>query len=47
MKVAGSIVTFFADEQNRKEVEHLREAGLDLPNPDYRAHEAGLEVVLR
>jgi DNA ligase (NAD+) len=31
---ASSIVTFFADEENRRTIEEMREAGLELPNPD-------------
>ena len=32
---ASSIVTFFADEQDRRTIEEMREAGLELPNPDH------------
>ncbi len=39
-EVARSIATFFADEQNRKEIKNLREVGLELLNPDYRAEGA-------
>lgn len=35
-QAARSIATFFADEQNRREIEKIRKAGLKLPNPDYR-----------
>jgi len=31
---ASSIVIFFADEENRRTIEEMREAGLELPNPD-------------
>jgi DNA ligase (NAD+) len=37
---ASSIVTFFADEENRRTIEEMREAGLELPNPD-RSGEGG------
>lgn len=49
-EVANSIATFFADGENRREIERLREAGLELSNPDH-AREAttrpldGLSIV--
>lgn len=35
-EAARSVATFFADEQNRRQIEDMRDAGLELPNPDYR-----------
>jgi DNA ligase (NAD+) len=40
-EVAHSIVSFFENEQNRKVIEEIREAGLTLSNPLYRAEEEG------
>jgi DNA ligase (NAD+) len=38
---ASSIVTFFADEENRRTVEEIKQAGLELPNPDHGGEAAG------
>ena len=35
-EAARSVAIFFADERNRREIEDMRDAGLKLPNPDYR-----------
>jgi len=40
-EVAHSIVTFFENEQNREVIEEIRNAGLTLNNPLYRAEEKG------
>lgn len=47
---ASSITTFFADEENHRTIEEIRQAGLKLPNPDYRRKETpslleGLNIV--
>jgi DNA ligase (NAD+) len=38
---ASSIATFFADEENRRTVEEMKRAGLELPNPDHKGGAAG------
>jgi DNA ligase (NAD+) len=38
---ASSIATFFADEENRRTVEEMKQAGLKLSNPDYGGEAAG------
>ena len=38
---ASSLATFFADRDNRRTVEEMKQAGLDLPNPDYGGEAAG------
>ena len=43
-QVARGIVTFFENEQNREVVQEIREAGLTLSNPLYRAEEEELPL---
>ena len=38
---ASSIATFFADDENRRTVEEMKQAGLKLPNPDHGSQAAG------
>jgi DNA ligase (NAD+) len=38
---ASSIAAFFADEENRRTVEEMKRAGLELPNPDHGDGAAG------
>lgn len=38
---ASSIATFFADAENRRTIEELKRAGLELPNPDHEGGTAG------
>ncbi len=37
---ANSIATFFADDENRRTIQEMREAGLSLPNPSHDKEEA-------
>ncbi len=39
--MAESIIDFFANEENQKQIKELRELGVALPNPEYRAAAAG------